>query len=91
MHFALADGWLGSSNDVLVQSGMLCLELGEWSRCIFREAIENHLQALPPARGDLIQRINFLLLTGVLKQVMESALAIDNMIPVTNHPEFADL
>ena len=91
MHFALADGWLGSSKEVSVQSGMLCLELGEWSRCIFREAIENHLQALAPARGNLIQRINFLLLTGVLKQVMESALAIDNMIPVTNHPEFADL
>ena len=55
------------------------------------EAFQNHLQTLATPGGNFIQRTDGVLLEGVFLKVVKTALAIHHVLPVTNHPNVAQL
>ena len=70
---------------------MFSFKFREWGRGIGREPFENHLEPVAAAWSDFIQRVDFMLLQGVLVHVVEGVSVIQEMVPVSDHSEVADL
>ena len=70
---------------------MAALEFRKWGRGVAGESIKDHLQTLASARSNLVQGAYFLFLAWILEQVMKSALAVEEMGPIPDHPEVSDL
>ena len=70
---------------------MFGFEFGEGGGGVGGEAFEDHLEALAAAGGDFVQGTDFVLLQGILVQVVECAFVVHQMVPVADHAEVADL
>ena len=70
---------------------MFGFEFRERGRGIGWEPFENHLEPVAAAWGNLIQRADFMLLQGIFVHVVKGASVIQEMVPVSDHSEVADL
>ena len=70
---------------------MFGFEFGEGGRGIGRESFENHLEPVAAAWSNFIQGVDFMLLQRVLVHVVEGVSVIQEMVPVSDHSEVADL
>ena len=70
---------------------MFLSEFGKWRRSVFGKALEYHLKSLSTAGSDFVERADFGLLEWVFGEIMKVPLAVNNVLPVANHSELADL
>lgn len=70
---------------------MFLSEFGKRRWSIFGKALQYHLKSLSTAGSDFVERADFGLLEWVFREVMKVSLAVNNVLPVANHSEVADL
>ena len=70
---------------------MFFLEPGKRLLSVHGKAFQNHLQPLSTARSDLVERADFFFLTRIFVQIVEVALAVQDVVPVSHHPKLAKL
>jgi hypothetical protein len=74
-----------------LRSSEFLSEFGKWRRSVIGKALQYHLESLSTAGSDLVERADFGLLEWVFREIMKVSLAVNNVLPVANHSEVADL
>ncbi len=65
--------------------------LGKWSRSVLRKPIENCFEPLPPTWGVFVEGAHFVPLKRIFREVVEVDFAVQDVLPVSNHSEVAEL
>lgn len=66
-------------------------ELGKRRGSDLRETIKDHLQALSTVGRNVVEGADFVLLEWVFREIMEVSIDVQDVLPVSNHPEVAEL
>ena len=63
----------------------------KWRCSVFGKAFQYHLKSLSTAGRDLVEGTDFGLLERVFRQIVEIPSAVQDVLPIANHSEVAEL